>query len=106
MSRIIESMLDNATIERFEKALSELSEGFGSYKNLANQMATEGMSQAAIFHAFRSFGQHLSDTRRDPFQYFCVIRSMECIAGWCARDKWWFERNLTSAEIDDAAPPS
>jgi hypothetical protein len=98
--KVIEVMLDDVTIARFEKALSELSEGFSSYRNLAHQMATEGMSQPDIFNAFRLFGQRLCDNGRDPFEYFSVFRSMECIAGWCARDKWWFDRNLTRAEVD------
>jgi hypothetical protein len=91
-------MLDAATIQRFEKAFPE---GFAAYKELAMSMASEGLSQAAIYHLFDSFGHHLRDASRDQFEQAMIWGSIECIVGWHSREKCWFERFLTKEEIDE-----
>ena|SRR5215510_13156153 len=91
-------MLETATIQRFENALPV---GFGALKELAMNMASEGMSQAAICHAFDLFGRYLRDTRRDQFEQAVIGGSIECIVGWHSREKWWFDHYLTQEKFDE-----
>ena len=91
-------MLDTATIQRFEKALPV---GFGALKELAMNMASEGMSQAAICHAFDLFGRHLRDTGRDQCEQAVIGVSIEGIVGWTSRSSWWFDHHLAPEEFDE-----
>ena len=91
-------MLDTATIQRFEKALPA---GYGALKDLAMSMAGEGMSQAAVCHAFDLFGRYLRDTGRDQFEQSVIGVSIECIVGWKGRSSWWFDHYLTREEFDE-----
>jgi hypothetical protein len=91
-------MLDAATIKRFDSALPL---GFSALKELAMNMRSEGFSQAAIYHVFDSFGHHLSDAGRDPFEKAVIWTSIECIVGWCGRGTWWFDHRLPKEEIDE-----
>ena len=91
-------MLDTVTIQRFENALPI---GFSALKELAINMASEGMSQAAICHAFDSFGRYLRDTGRDQFERGVIGVSIECIVGDKSRDSWWFNHYLTQEEFDE-----
>ncbi|HEY4415251.1 MAG TPA: hypothetical protein VGO57_06125 [Verrucomicrobiae bacterium] len=91
-------MLDTATIDRFENALPV---GFSALRELAMSMASEGLSQAAIYHAFDSFGHYLKDAGRDPFERVMVWGSIENIVGWRSRDSWWFDHTLSLEEINE-----
>ena len=92
-----DAMLDTATIQRFENALPA---GSGALKELAMNMASEGLSQAAICHVFDSFGRYLHDAGRDDEAAFIWV-SIECIVGWKSRSRWWFDHYLTKEEFDD-----
>ncbi|MGC3960650.1 MAG: hypothetical protein QM813_22765 [Verrucomicrobiota bacterium] len=91
-------MLDTATIGRFENALPI---GFSALRELAQSMASEGLSQVAIYHVFDSFGHYLKDAGRDPFELVMIWVSIEGIFGWKSRDGWWFDRRLTLEEVDE-----
>lgn len=90
-------MLDAATINRFEIALAAPT--FGGLKDLAKEMAGEGLSQVAICELFDSYRQHLAGAHRQV-EAALLRRAVECIVGWCGRDSWWFEHPMTKDEID------
>lgn len=88
-------MLDSATMKRFEDALAS-----GKLRDLAKQMAAEGLSQVAIYHLFESFWQFLGEAHREADEdnlYGCL----DCIIGFISPGNCWFDHYLTNEEIDE-----
>jgi hypothetical protein len=87
----VETLLDNSLKERCEKALAG-----GKLRELAEEMAAEGLSPAAVYHRFDLFTQFLFNTGRDETEDFCG--SLYYIRNAFPSDRW-FKDFLTNYEI-------
>jgi hypothetical protein len=86
-------MLDEITRQRFEEALVSR-----KFKELADQMTAEGLSQAAVYQQFALFWEFLGDKHREADEE-TLINCLESIIGWCAPGAAWFRHYLTNEEI-------
>src|SRR5690349_3640820 len=96
-------MLDANVSKRFEDALAS-----GRLLELAEQMTSEGFSQAATYLLFESFWRFLGEAKREQDEEI-LYECLESIVGYTSPGSKWFDHYLTNEEIDShrgtASPP-